>query len=744
MTSPWEMQTRLQYSESTRIDPVFDGSAHHPSSGLSPKLARWLRICEWVLIALLSAHFGARTVPKAWQTLNTDFPNYYLTATLAHQHYDTSRVYDWIWIERQKDHRDIDQRVVGMVPITAFSTLVLYPLTGLSALAAKHCWLIFNFGLLLATLSLLRSITQLSWRRIILVAALSFPLRVNFLFGQYYVLLLSMLTLACYLYLRQRRFLAGIMVGIAAGLKVFPILYLLYFFRKRDWKALAGGVAGGLFAAVVSLLAFGWQLNRTYLFQVLPATLRGEGLGPYSLQTASLSSLLHRLFVYEPQLNQHPAVNAAWLFAVFQPLLQMAVMAPALLLAVPGDSSSPTGGNSRLRLEWAAILLASLAISTSPASYLFTLLILPACVLLETLERKRPYTAIAILLPLYVAAGRWSLIDHGEEGWSALLRVPRLYALILLCVLAYALLMRHQLRGSSNRERGAWAVALLVVVAFGIWSSLRHQRGLYDDYRWRTPLPKEVLIAAHSAIQGNSVLFVALQGDGYHSAIETGGVTQFSAASHDDLLAVSAAQGEVWVEQTGHESAVVSTVSTDAGKVVIPQAESPVASFDGRWLAFMREDHGRARVWMRALEQGNNPNGADKPVTPPELNVLEMSFLPSGELVFAADSGGRPGLFTTERSGSERAGSARSLGPEEARYPAVSPDGHWLAFSQLEGGNWNLWLRDLNSGQTQRLTHAACNAMDPAWADNSKTLVYASDCGRGLWFSALCRRRVIP
>jgi hypothetical protein len=733
------MQSRLQYSESTRIDPVLDGSAHY-SSGLSPNMARWLRICEWVLIALLAMHFGARTLPRAWLTLNTDFPNYYLTATLAHQHYDTSRVYEWIWIERQKDHRDIDQRVVGMVPITAFSTLVLYPLSGLSALAAKQCWLIFNFGLLLATLLLLRAITQLSWRRIILVAALSFPLRVNFLFGQYYLLLLFLLTLACYLYLRQRRFLAGVMVGIAAGLKVFPALYLLYFLRKRDWKALAGGIAGGVFAAVVSLLAFGWQLNRTYLFQVLPATLRGEGLDPYNLQAASISSLLHRLFVYEPQLNQHPAVNAAWLFAVFQPLLQMAVMAPALLLAVPGDSSSRPGGNSRLRLEWAAILLASLAISTSPASYLFTLLILPTCVLLETLERKRPYMAVAMLLPLYVAAGTWSLIDHGAEGWAALLRVPRLYALILLCVLAYALLIRHEPRESSNRERGAWAVALLVVMAFGFWSNLRHQRGLYDDYRWRIPEPKEVLIAAHPAIQDNSVLFVAMPGDGYHSAVETDGVTEFSAAGHDDLLAVSAVQGEVWVERTAHESTLV---SSRVGRTIIGQAESPVVSFDGRWLAFLREDHGRARVWVHTLEQGNNPNGADKPVTPPELNILEMTFLPSGGLVFAADSGGRPGLFTTERSG-DQAGKIRSLGPKEARYPAVSPDGHWLAFSQLEGGNWNLWLRDLNSGQTQRLTHAACNAMEPAWADNSKTLVYASDCGRGLWFSALCRRRIFP
>src|SRR4051812_49249213 len=136
---------------------------------------KWIRIVEWMLVAVLLIQFSARTVPSAWRTLNTDFPNYYLTARLAHEHYDTSRVYEWIWLQRQKDHRQIDQRIVGMVPITPFSTLMVYPLTSLRPLAAKHCWLIANIGLLFLTLALLRSITHLPWSRIALITALSIP-----------------------------------------------------------------------------------------------------------------------------------------------------------------------------------------------------------------------------------------------------------------------------------------------------------------------------------------------------------------------------------------------------------------------------------------------------------------------------------------------------------------------------------------------------------------------------------------
>jgi Glycosyltransferase family 87/WD40-like Beta Propeller Repeat len=725
-----EMRISLEDSVSSHVDLTYDRDAGFgPDSG--PGWGRWIRIGEWVLVALLAVHFGIRSLPRAWGTVNTDFPDYFVAASLVHEHYDTSRVYEWIWFERQKDHRDVDQRIVNLAPSTPFSTLAVYPLTGLSALSAKHCWIVINFGLLIAALYLVRAMTQLSWRRIALVAALSIPLRTNFLTGQYYVLLLFLLTLACYLYLRQKRFVAGVIVGIAAGLKIFPVVYLLYFLRRRDLKAFAGGVVGGLGSAVTSVVAFGWEANRTYLFQVLPATLRGEAMAPYALKVASLAALLHRLFVYEPQLNPHPALHAAWLFAVLHPLLQMAVMAPALLLVAPSETSS-----RRVRLEWAAILLASLAISTTPGAYLFTLLILPACVVLGELRGRKSYISVVFVLLLYVAAGYLSGVEHGGEGWSALVGVPRLYALFLSCVLLYGLMMRQQSFASSTRDRLAWAIALGVVVAVSISGNLRHQRGIYDDYQWRMSTPKEAYRTVGPAVDGDAVLFVAMLGDGYQSATERAGVTQFSGTSHVDELAVAAANGGRWVEQSGHASMIVASVP---GSSSIPQAESPVASFDGRWMAFLREDHGRGRIWVRSLGQLNQAGVADRPITPPEFNVTEMSFLPSGELIFAAASGGRLGLFATDA-----AGGIQALGVEDVRYPAVSPDGRWLAYSQLQGGSWNLWLRDLTSGQTQRLTHAECNTTEPAWAEDSQTLVYASDCGRALSFFALSKRRVVP
>jgi Glycosyltransferase family 87/WD40-like Beta Propeller Repeat len=709
-------------------------------------LGRWLRIGEWVLVGLLVAHFCVRDVPKAWHSLNNDFPDYYVPAVLVHQHYDTSRIYEWIWLERQKDHRLVDRQTVNLMPSTTLSTLALYPFASMSELGAKRAWFLSNLGLLIVTLILLRDMTQLSWRRIALVTAISYPLRLNFIVGQYYVLLLFLLTLACYLYLRQRRLLAGVLIGIASGLKIFPVLYLLYFLRKRDWRALAGGMVGGLISAVVAVLVFGWQANRSFLLQVLPATLRGEIMSVYALKIASASTLLHHLFIYEPQLNPHPAINAPWLFAVIHPIVQMAMIAPALLLAIPDES-----GARRLRLEWIAILLASLAVSTSPQAYLFTLLILPACVALEALQEKSAYLSFAVLLPLYFVAGFTSGAAQDIPGWSALLGVPRLYALILCCVLAYLLLARENRVGQQSTENTPalglrrdllpWCTALGLILVLGITSNLRHQRRLYDDYQWRLSMPSQAYMALHPAIQGNAVIFVAWINGGYSSAIQPNGLKQNDATQFNNTgpeeLAVTANTGERWVEREGHQSTIIP--QSPSGNSIEP-AESPVISFDGRWLAFLREDRGRARMWIHSLGHAGDATEADRVLTGPELNVLEMSFKPDGNLIFAATSDGRPGLFTINT----KTGNVQSIDTEETRYPAVSPDGVWLAYSQFQNGYWNLWLRNLTTGGTQRLTNAECNATEPSWASDSKTLIYASDCGRAFNMPALSLRRVVP
>ncbi|MGA7969673.1 MAG: hypothetical protein WB983_13630, partial [Terriglobales bacterium] len=76
---------------------------------------RWIK---HLLLVLLVGGFIVKGFVPAWRHLNSDFPNYYLVARLYRAGYPLERVYDWTWLQRQKDRQGIDQRLVSFIPST--------------------------------------------------------------------------------------------------------------------------------------------------------------------------------------------------------------------------------------------------------------------------------------------------------------------------------------------------------------------------------------------------------------------------------------------------------------------------------------------------------------------------------------------------------------------------------------------------------------------------------------------------
>lgn len=695
-----------------------------------------IEIAEWLVLLIALAYLGGRSLPRAWGSLNTDFPNYYITARLFREGFSTGRLYEWIWIQRQKDHLGIkraDQPVVGFAPNPPVSALAVWPLTFWPALTAKRIWIMVSMALLAWVAVLLHSLSGIGWRRIALLMVLNYPLHRNLEYGQYYILLLLIVTLALWCYVRQKRVLAGALMGIGFGLKIFPILFIVYFARKRDLRAVLGLVAGGLAAAAMSVWAFGWQINRLYVTQVLPWALRGDAMDPYSLVASSLSSLLHSLLLFEPEWNPHPVIHSPALFAILHPLFQIAIFAPAVLLAVPGDWHP-----KRLRLEWSAFLIAVLAISTLPASYHFTLLILPVVVMMCELLARRDGRSGLLLVLLYLGVCFPAWRHDLGDGWWSLLAVPRFYFVILLCLLSYLILNRQQPSIAGRpRDRWLWGGVLAAALIFGVVSTLHHQSGLYSGYSSRLGTSSDILLATNPVVQGDSVLFTAMLSDGYHTAIRNPAGTQVN-YSADDRFSQSVAVGKIWTEESSQASRIVSrSIGDKSPQPEVEDAEFPVASSDGKFLAYLRSTKGRSGMWLRSLKTGVLD---DAPITPPDLDVREMSFFSDDSLIFsAAANSGAPQLFSVDL-----AGNLRPLESGEARYPSVSPDGQWLAYSRQDRGTWNLWLMNVHTKETRRITNEECNDTAPTWGADSRTLVFASDCGRALGFTALHRRRVIP
>lgn len=723
------------------VEVTTTGSTQYPLLCLWNKNASRARVAtlivalEWVALMAGVVYLGGRTLPRAWEKLDTDFPNYYLTARLLREGYNTDRVYEWVWIQRQKDRIGIqkaDQPLVAFVPNPPFSALLVWPLTYWTPLTAKHIWIALNLALVVAVALLLQSLTSLAWRRIALLIVLTFPLHRNLLYGQYYILLLVVFTLSLWFYVRQRRVPAGFLLGIGFGLKIFPALFLLYFLRKKDFKAAAGLVIGSAGAALASVAAFGVVLNRTYFLQVLPWALRGEVMDPYNLSASSLSALLHHFLIFEREWNPHPLLHVPVVFAMLHPLLQLLVLSPAILLAVPHDMHP-----RQLRLEWAAYLAGLLAISTMPASYHFTILILPMSIMAAVLIEDKRFPALTFLLFLYLGIG-FPLWKTAFGGAREFMTAPRLFLVISFCLFSWVLLWQQQPFCHYRRDLRVWSTVLACILILEVAATVHHQRGIYDPASERLFTLPAAFLAVEPVAHNDSILFISMLADGYHAAQRTDDRVQLSDTGLD-LLALTAAGDKLWVEEAGRESRIVS-IGSDlrGGRLEVDYAEVPVASRNGKRLAYLRSERGRSQMWLRAL---SDHVVDDKPITPPDLNVLEMSFFPDNSLVFAAAKEHQaPHLFLTQ--GHDALPQVIPVG--EARYPSVSPDGQWLAYARQSHGVWNLWLRNMQTAEETRITSADCNDVSPSWEADSKTLLFASDCGRALGLTALYRRRVLP
>ena len=690
---------------------------------------------ERIVLFVLLLYMGLHTLPRAWRSLITDFPNYYIAAQLVHQGYDTSRMYEWTWIEREKDHRSIDVRVIGLAPITPFSTLVIWPLTGLEPLAAKHVWIVTNLLLLGPLAWFLQSMIGLGYRRIALAFVLSVPLYRNLEYGQLYVFLLLLITAACWAYVHGFRGLAGGLIAIAAACKIFPILFFVLFLQRRDWRALTWGALTGIATVAISVAIFGWNAHRTYLHEILPWALHGGGLQPYQAG-ASITGVLHYLFLSEPQWNPQPWHSSPLCYALLLSTVQMLAMAPAILFVRREGST-----RERILMEWSALLTAALTVSTIPASYNFVLMVFPTCVVAAELLRRRWYVWLVVLLGVYLGIGFPMPTPHGMIGLAILLYVPRLPLMFALLFGIYVLLWRDPPSVYAARDwtHYAWGAAMATSVVFTMLSTFHREDAARQEYAYRVPLQAQGFLNEGPWSTGHGLRYIAFTINGYRLITEDGNVKSADPpiGSPEDDLSFSSGFGHVWVERSrGPRSEIVDV--RDPSRTVIDDAEDPMISTDGQSLAFLRDDHGRGQLMVRGRFQSNSPT--DVALTMPRLNVYEASFKSTTEYAFSAsDEHHAPQIYLSDAT---HINSPLVLG--EARYPALSPDGRWMAYSQIDHGAWNLWLRNEQNGATRRIADVPCNQIEPSWEGDSKTLLYSTDCGRSLWFTAVARRRVIP
>jgi alpha-1,2-mannosyltransferase len=158
------------------------------------------------------------------------------------------------------------------------------------------------------------------------------PWRDTFDFGQINIILMGLILADFALYGKSRagelRWPAGLLIGLAAGIKLTPLAFGLYFLVRRDFKAL-GWMAAGFFGSIAVSWAVLPHASLTFWTKILPDT--GRIGGPGYVDNLSVKGLLLHL-----GLPDSGVTSAVWL------VLSLALVAVAALVikwAVDADEN---------------------------------------------------------------------------------------------------------------------------------------------------------------------------------------------------------------------------------------------------------------------------------------------------------------------------------------------------------------------------------------------------------------------
>ncbi len=162
-----------------------------------------------------------------------------------------------------------------------FAAVLLRPLALLSARSQEVLWLWISMASLVAAAVITaRTLLPATWprMRLAILVALTFPAATyNLWHGQMNTIIFLLLAVALSDYLRGHRTRCGVVLGLAAGIKIAPLVLLIVLVRRGWWHAALAGVATGAATVAIGIGALGWSVTSHYLSAVLPILNRDNG-----------------------------------------------------------------------------------------------------------------------------------------------------------------------------------------------------------------------------------------------------------------------------------------------------------------------------------------------------------------------------------------------------------------------------------------------------------------------------------
>lgn len=336
----------------------------------------------------------------AFKNICSDFPNYYTASRLAIEKKQIDFYNDSSFNTQINNYGiDVKGKFSPFPPPTIF---IMMPLYKFSPVSAKRIFTVINLLLLFPSawfISKASGIYFIEGLNLVLLSGIN--LANNFLLGQVYLFLLATMFLS-YNFFKQKKYIpAGILTGIFAAIKYFPVLFLFPFSYTDSRKPILAFTFSFLFISAAVIPFIGIEVYYSFLkipFQHLNGALSGQSA--FSEKFQSWNAFFRNIFIYDKNLNPFPLLNSAFLFNLFR------IIVPAILISAGVVVYRKTKNIlSKIELLFCIPCLMALSVLPASATYHYILLLFPLAFLIQWLTAFKMYNKMIILLLMFAVIG---------------------------------------------------------------------------------------------------------------------------------------------------------------------------------------------------------------------------------------------------------------------------------------------------------------------------------------------------
>ena len=341
-----------------------------------------------------------QSVVIGWRDQFQDFKIFYVSSLLLRQ---GANPYQGLWDR-------------GLGPNTNTPTVIvaLEPLTWLPFFPAAIVWLVLGLVTLAAVIRALAPGTVPTTRRVLLLIVLATQAcALTIRQGQIVFFVMALFTYAWLADRDGRPARSGVALGVLMALKPFYGLFALYVLWRRDWRAFAGILAGGLLCVAVALIDLQPGLLTSWITSLREINWQAH------LTNVSIRGLAARWFAAPPQ---HPYVLSTTPLIAWRELELAFWIGGGLIIAV---ASAICLRRTRDQAQaWAVLSLAALLLSPLAEVHYAIVGLGPIAL---SFARSRRWavawtTGIALSLP-------YALVDALHYGVVGTVTIGSVYAL---------------------------------------------------------------------------------------------------------------------------------------------------------------------------------------------------------------------------------------------------------------------------------------------------------------------------